>query len=166
MKQIRVVCWEKPRKLILQRPRRVERPLVLAHVHVCAHMSVCGNVYLDGIEKSWWLGPCIKGLRRGRTASGSNNVASNPSLPQRPGPGWQPRVIFTTLRLLLTSLHFTPSPFHSSPSSLLGSCLYQNTRKKERKKCIKHSFGVSLERRDSLGSGHSWNSLFSVCAAF
>lgn len=82
---------------------------MFAHVCVC----VCGTVYLDGslIEKSWWLGPRIKGLQRSRTASGSNNAASNPSLPQRTGPGWQPTAIFTTLLLLLTSLHFSFPPF-------------------------------------------------------
>lgn len=85
--------------------------VVLRGCLFCVCLCICGDVYVDGslIEKSWWLEPFIKAMWRSRTASGSYNVASNPSLPQRPGPGWQPKAIFTTL--LLTSLRFSFPPF-------------------------------------------------------
>ncbi len=119
LQQIWAIWWANQEDSRLRHPRCFKR-LACRSVCVCACMyvclCVCGGMYIDVslIEKSWWLGPCIKGLRRSRTASGSNNAASNPSLPQRLGPGWQPTAIFTTL--LLTSLHFSFPPFfcHSS----------------------------------------------------
>ncbi len=128
------------------------------HVLVCVCVCVCGSVYVDGrlIEKSWWLGPCIKGLRRSRTASGSNNVASNPSLPQRLGPGWQPTAIFTTL--LLTSLRFSFPPFfYHSP---IEFCLL-----KKKKKLNTESISVSLTWWGWEGTRRDWSTCGKACLA-